>query len=152
MTFSYLRQVGSQIFTLWCWSCVMLSLILSFDFYLWASHNFLHVFIFLFSLSFAFTTLPILPVVCESLPSSIPVLHLLSCCPSGFVPVVFCIFVVTFVTPGRAQNRRSQCLPGLFICYHVAVRTRYAHKPSINHCVTPSRQSHHQPRSNPRHC
>src|SRR5260221_11387705 len=45
----------------------MLSLILSFDFYLWASHKFLHVFIFLFSLSLGFTTLRILPAVCELL-------------------------------------------------------------------------------------
>src|SRR6266478_9576329 len=82
-------------------------------------------------------TLPILPTVRKSLPSPIPVLHLLSCCPScSASSASSCILVVTFVTPGRAQNKRSRRLPGLFIRYHVAVRTRCAHKSSYHYPET----------------
>ena len=61
---------------------------------------------------------------------------LLSTFVSSFSPFFFTtippLLLSSTVIPSCTQNKRSRCLLGLFICYHVTVRTRYVHKLEFN--------------------
>ena len=114
MTFGYPRQVGSRILCYGAGPVFCFFLFLPFDFHLWGFRSMFHIFILLFSLSYAFTTLPILPTAFEPLPTSFPVFHLL-CFRSVDSDLRFFLVFCTPVTPGGAQNNKSRRLPGLSI-------------------------------------